>query len=214
MISVRLRGFVVAVAVTWLVFGVALAIDGLRRAVQSEVPRIVHLFRAEVVRHEEPSGPFTTSDVLAALRRHTAPCDTRGKAGRRGGAQPHRPCRPTREGRKPHRVPPSRDRSLRLEEPVSLPSTVGTEYVAVAFAVEPDWHAGRARWHAFQVAGRHFGRRRFVPATVVTIEPASVVLQVEVATRGCWRRRLPRRAVVQRWRNGAPGSHGLCNQSP
>lgn len=43
----RARRFVIAVVVTSLVFGIALAIDGMRRSVQSETPAIVALFGAD-----------------------------------------------------------------------------------------------------------------------------------------------------------------------
>jgi putative ABC transport system permease protein len=62
----RARRFVIAVAVTSLVFGIALAIDGMRRAVQRETPAIVALFGADqwmVARGA--TGPFTTTRVLA-----------------------------------------------------------------------------------------------------------------------------------------------------
>ena len=43
----RARRFVIAVVVTSLVFGIALAIDGMRRSVQHETPAIVALFGAD-----------------------------------------------------------------------------------------------------------------------------------------------------------------------
>ena len=61
----RARRFVVAVIVTSLVFGIALAIDGMRRSVQREGPAIVSLFGADqwlVARGA--TGPFTTTRVL------------------------------------------------------------------------------------------------------------------------------------------------------
>lgn len=62
----RARRFVIAVAVTSLVFGIALAIDGMRRSVQAETPAIVALFGADhwVVGHGA-TGPFTTTRVLS-----------------------------------------------------------------------------------------------------------------------------------------------------
>ena len=62
----RSRRFVIAVAVTALVFGIALAIDGMRRSVQREVPAIVAMFHADqwIVDHGA-TGPFTTTRVLA-----------------------------------------------------------------------------------------------------------------------------------------------------
>jgi putative ABC transport system permease protein len=63
----RARRFVIAVVVTSLVFGIALAIDGMRRSVQHETPAIVALFGADqwlVARGA--TGPFTTTRVLAA----------------------------------------------------------------------------------------------------------------------------------------------------
>jgi putative ABC transport system permease protein len=63
----RSRRFVIAVVVTALVFGIALAIDGMRRSVQREVPAIVEMFHANrwLVAHGA-TGPFTTTRVLAA----------------------------------------------------------------------------------------------------------------------------------------------------
>jgi putative ABC transport system permease protein len=63
----RRRRFVIAVLVTALVFGMALAFDGLKRAVQNEVPRIVNLFGADDwVVAKGVSGPFTTTAVVPA----------------------------------------------------------------------------------------------------------------------------------------------------
>jgi putative ABC transport system permease protein len=63
----RARRFIIAVIVTSLVFGIALAIDGMRRSVESETPAIVALFGADqwIVAHGS-SGPFTTTRVLGA----------------------------------------------------------------------------------------------------------------------------------------------------
>ncbi len=63
----RARRFVIAVVVTSLVFGVALAIDGMRRAVQGETPSIVRMFDADewVVAHGT-TGPFTSTRVIPA----------------------------------------------------------------------------------------------------------------------------------------------------
>ena len=44
----RARRFVIAILVTSLVFGIALAIDGMRRSVEDESPAIVALFGAPV----------------------------------------------------------------------------------------------------------------------------------------------------------------------
>jgi putative ABC transport system permease protein len=62
----RSRRFVIAVVVTALVFGIALAIDGMRRSVQREIPAIVAMFHADqwMVAHGA-TGPFTTTRVLA-----------------------------------------------------------------------------------------------------------------------------------------------------
>ena len=63
----RARRFVIAVIVTSLVFGIALAIDGMRRSVQSETPAIVALFGADRwVVAQGATGPFTTTRVLGA----------------------------------------------------------------------------------------------------------------------------------------------------
>lgn len=63
----RARRFVIAVAVTSLVFGIALAIDGMRRSVEKETPAIVALFGADqwlVARGA--TGPFTTTRPVQA----------------------------------------------------------------------------------------------------------------------------------------------------
>jgi putative ABC transport system permease protein len=63
----RARRFVIAILVTSLVFGIALAIDGMRRSVEGEAPAIVALFGADqwlVARGG--AGPFTTTRVLDA----------------------------------------------------------------------------------------------------------------------------------------------------
>ena len=63
----RARRFVIAVAVTSLVFGVALAIDGMRRAVQGETPAIVRMFGAdEWIVAQGTTGPFTSTRVIPA----------------------------------------------------------------------------------------------------------------------------------------------------
>ena len=63
----RARRFVIAIVVTSLVFGIALAIDGMRRSVQSETPAIVALFGADQwVVAKGATGPFTTTRVLGA----------------------------------------------------------------------------------------------------------------------------------------------------
>src|SRR3954447_17961498 len=61
----RARRFVIAVAVTSLVFGIALAIDGMRRSVEGEGPAIVALFGADQwLLPPGATGPFTTTRVL------------------------------------------------------------------------------------------------------------------------------------------------------
>ena len=68
----RRRRFVIAVLVTALVFGMALAFDGLKRAVKNEVPRTVELFGAdEWVVAKGVSGPFTTTAVVPAATART-----------------------------------------------------------------------------------------------------------------------------------------------
>ena len=63
----RARRFVIAVVVTSLVFGIALAIDGMRRSVQAETPAIVALFGADQwIVAQGATGPFTTTHVLGA----------------------------------------------------------------------------------------------------------------------------------------------------
>jgi putative ABC transport system permease protein len=63
----RARRFVIAVIVTALVFGVALAIDGMRRAVQAEGPGIVAMFGADQwFVANGATGPFTSTRVVAA----------------------------------------------------------------------------------------------------------------------------------------------------
>jgi putative ABC transport system permease protein len=61
----RARRFVIAVIVTSMVFGIALAIDGMRRSVQQETPAIVALFGADQwIVARGATGPFTTTRVL------------------------------------------------------------------------------------------------------------------------------------------------------
>jgi putative ABC transport system permease protein len=61
----RRRRFVIAVLVTALVFGMALLFDGMKRAVQNEVPRTVEMFGADGwVVPEGVTGPFTTTAVF------------------------------------------------------------------------------------------------------------------------------------------------------
>ena len=63
----RARRFIIAIAVTSLVFGIALAIDGMRRSVQHEIPAIVANFDADQwVTARGASGPFTTTRVIDA----------------------------------------------------------------------------------------------------------------------------------------------------
>jgi putative ABC transport system permease protein len=63
----RLRRFVIAIAVTALVFGIALTFDGIKREMQDESRRIVSSFHAdEWVVASGASGPFTTTRVLSA----------------------------------------------------------------------------------------------------------------------------------------------------
>ena len=61
----RRRRFVIAVLVTALVFGMALLFDGMKRAVQNEVPRTVDMFDADAwIVPEGVTGPFTTTSVF------------------------------------------------------------------------------------------------------------------------------------------------------
>jgi putative ABC transport system permease protein len=63
----RARRFVIAVAVTSLVFGIALAVDGMRRSVQKETPAIVGMFHAdEWLVARGVHGPFTSTRPIAA----------------------------------------------------------------------------------------------------------------------------------------------------
>src|SRR5215471_10396117 len=63
----RARRFVIAVVVTSVVFGIALAIDGMRRAVKSETPAVVTMFGADQwIVARGASGPFTTTRPLDA----------------------------------------------------------------------------------------------------------------------------------------------------
>src|SRR4051795_3950634 len=63
----RSRRFVIAIMVTSLVFGIALAIDGMRRSVAEESPAIVGLFGADQwLVAKGATGPFTTTNVLDA----------------------------------------------------------------------------------------------------------------------------------------------------
>jgi putative ABC transport system permease protein len=61
----RARRFVIAILVTSLVFGIALAIDGMRRSVEEESPAIVGLFGADQwLVAKGATGPFTTTNVF------------------------------------------------------------------------------------------------------------------------------------------------------
>jgi len=63
----RARRFVIAILVTSLVFGIALAIDGMRRSVEEESPAIVGLFGADQwLVAKGATGPFTTTSVFDA----------------------------------------------------------------------------------------------------------------------------------------------------
>jgi putative ABC transport system permease protein len=63
----RSRRFVIAVLVTALVFGIALAIDSMRRAVEGETPAIVKVFAADQwLVADGATGPFTTTHVLSS----------------------------------------------------------------------------------------------------------------------------------------------------
>src|SRR5262249_55063500 len=65
----RARRFVIAIVVTSLVFGIALAIDGMRRSVKHESPAIVAMFGADRwFVAKGATGPFTTTNVLDASR--------------------------------------------------------------------------------------------------------------------------------------------------
>jgi len=65
----RSRRFVIAVLVTSLVFGIALAIDGMRRSVKEESPSIVALFGADQwLVAKGATGPFTTTNVVDSSR--------------------------------------------------------------------------------------------------------------------------------------------------
>jgi putative ABC transport system permease protein len=61
----RLRRFVIAIAVTSIVFGMALAFDSMKRSLQDEVPRMLENIGADrwVVR-EGVTGPFTSGEVI------------------------------------------------------------------------------------------------------------------------------------------------------
>jgi len=61
----RMRRFLIAVAVTALVFSIALVFDGVKRAMQNEAPRLVASFHADGwIVARGTGGPFTTSQVL------------------------------------------------------------------------------------------------------------------------------------------------------
>jgi putative ABC transport system permease protein len=61
----RLRRFLIAVAVTALVFGIALMFDGVKHAMQNEGGRVVDSFQAdEWVVAAGATGPFTTTKVI------------------------------------------------------------------------------------------------------------------------------------------------------
>jgi putative ABC transport system permease protein len=61
----RLRRFVIAIAVTAMVFGIALTFDGVKRAMQREGPRVIDSFHADRwVVADGATGPFTTTRVI------------------------------------------------------------------------------------------------------------------------------------------------------
>jgi putative ABC transport system permease protein len=63
----RARRFVIAVLITSLVFGIALAIDGMRRSMKHEGPAMVALIGADQwVVAAGTTGPFTTTRVIDA----------------------------------------------------------------------------------------------------------------------------------------------------
>src|SRR5262249_1243253 len=65
----RARRFVIAIVVTSLVFGIALAIDGMRRSVQHESPAIVAMFGADRwFVAKGATGPFSTTSVVDATK--------------------------------------------------------------------------------------------------------------------------------------------------
>jgi putative ABC transport system permease protein len=68
----RARRFVIAILVTSLVFGIALAIDGMRRSVEHESPAIVAMFGADRwFVAKGATGPFTTTNVVDASKQDT-----------------------------------------------------------------------------------------------------------------------------------------------
>ncbi|HEU5302914.1 MAG TPA: hypothetical protein VFW06_11825 [Acidimicrobiia bacterium] len=61
----RLRRFLIAVAVTALVFAIAVVIDGVKRSAERQGPRIVASFRADAwVVDAGAAGPFATTKVI------------------------------------------------------------------------------------------------------------------------------------------------------
>lgn len=61
----RLRRFIIAIAVTSIVFGMALAFDSMKRSLEAEVPRILNIVGADRwVVADGVSGPFTTAEVI------------------------------------------------------------------------------------------------------------------------------------------------------
>lgn len=61
----RLRRFLIAVAVTALVFAIAVVIDGVKRSAERQGPRIVTSFRADTwVVDVGAAGPFATTKVI------------------------------------------------------------------------------------------------------------------------------------------------------
>ena len=75
----RARRFVIAILVTSLVFGIALAIDGMRRSVEDESPAIVGAVRRRpVARRPRHHRPVHHHERL----RFVAQDDVRGAAGR------------------------------------------------------------------------------------------------------------------------------------
>ena len=99
----RARRFVIAILVTSLVFGIARAIDGMRRSVEDESPAIVALFGGTSGSSPRHHDPFTTTSVFDSSLQDDVPRRAGREAGRRRRPEPRRGVGSAGEGRQPHR---------------------------------------------------------------------------------------------------------------
>jgi putative ABC transport system permease protein len=169
----RRRRFVIAVLVTALVFGMALAFDGMKRAVQNEVPRTVEMFGADAwIVPDGVSGPFTATSVFPASVAEQVAEDP-------GVAQ----ASPVVLSRAVARVDPDKDANLVVFEPGSIPEPELDEGRAVrargeavvdqslGLSVGDDLELGRETFEVVGVGGTlryNFG----APSVLLTLRDA------------------------------------------